>query len=183
METKYANIKGGQMSVGNYFKVTLGGMMYCYKPSTVLGIYLAKQIVYEDIDKADYKLFGGYIGEQLWMSTSGSVIWMPLIRPSEISSTGDIYSFGNISCLGTKSRIADTDNFGQKKLYCYEMASPMFGDCGTASTDDAGECYISIDPIFAEMIEQEPVVKLTKYGLGDLYVCLLYTSPSPRDCS
>ena len=171
METKYAVIKGGEMDVGSYFKITKGGIMYANKPNTVIGIYLAKHLaVYEDIEKAEYKLFGGYLAEQLWMSTSGSVIWMPLIRPSEISSMGDIYSFGNISCLGTKSRIADTENFSKKKLYCYEMASPMFGDCGTASTDDAGECYISIDPIFAEMIEQEPVVKLTKYGLGDLYV-------------
>ncbi len=170
MEAKYADIKGGKISAGNNFKVTTGGMVYAFQPNFVLALNLAKQVELNNIEQADYKMFAGYLGENLWLSLTGSSVWMPLIRPSEISALGNIYALGDIGCMGTKSRIADTENFSKKKLYCYEMASPMFGDCGTASTDDAGECYISIDPIFAETIEQEPIIKLTKYGKGDLYV-------------
>ncbi|MCR1842751.1 phage tail spike protein [Murimonas intestini] len=170
METKYANIKGGEMSVGSNFKVTNGGIVYAFAPKFVLGMQLAKNM-FSSIEDADYKYYAWYLGDNLWLgSQDGEDVWMPSIRPLKISAAGDIYSFGNISCFGTKSRIADTKNFSQKKLYCYEMASPMFGDCGTGCTDENGDCYISIDPVFEETIEQEPIVKLTKYGKGELYV-------------
>ena len=48
----------------------------------------------------------------------------------------------------------------------------MFGDIGTAQTDEAGECYINIDDIFAETVNTgvEYQVFLQKEGKGDLWV-------------
>ena len=74
---------------------------------------------------------------------------------------------------GTKSRVADTENFGQKLLYCYETPTPMFGDIGSGVIDGTGECIVYIDPVFVETINTNNCkyyVFLTPYGKGELYV-------------
>lgn len=88
-----------------------------------------------------------------------------------------LYEDGSISCndlivLGDKSRVSKTLNFGTRKLYCYEMPSPLFGDIGRATLDKNGVCYIYLDDIFYETINTECAynVFLQKYGKGDLWV-------------
>lgn len=74
---------------------------------------------------------------------------------------------------GTKSRVADTENYNKRLLYCYETPTPMFGDVGMGETDDTGSCVIYIDPVFAETINTRSCtyyVFITPYGKGDLYV-------------
>lgn len=79
---------------------------------------------------------------------------------------------GNFAVSGTKSRCIDTENYGRKLQYCYEMASPYFGDIGSGILDDSGECYIDIDDIFSETVRQdlEYFVFLQKEGQGDIWV-------------
>ncbi len=73
---------------------------------------------------------------------------------------------------GSKSRVAETDNYGDRLLYCYEMPSPMFGDVGEAETDENGECYIYLDDIFSETVAAniEYQVFLQKEGPGDIWI-------------
>ena len=73
---------------------------------------------------------------------------------------------------GSKSRIANTRNFGKRLLYCYETPTPMFGDMGCASTNEKGIAIIDIDPIFYETVNTniEYQVFLQKEGQGDLWV-------------
>ena len=89
-----------------------------------------------------------------------------------ITSGGDIYAWGNIGCSGEKSRIVDTENYSNRKLYSYEFSSPMFGDIGEGITDQNGECYISFDDVFLESVNSncEYQVFLQKEGQGDLWV-------------
>lgn len=79
---------------------------------------------------------------------------------------------GWLTATGTKSRIIDTENYGERLQYCYETPTPMFGDIGTAATDENGLCYVSIDDVFAETIntEVEYCVFLQKEGSGDIWV-------------
>ncbi len=79
---------------------------------------------------------------------------------------------GTISCSGTKSRVVDTEDYRDRLLYCYEMASPIFGDMGSGVLDAAGECVIQIDDIFSETVDisMEYHVFLQKEGQGDLWV-------------
>lgn len=81
-------------------------------------------------------------------------------------------STDSINVSGSKSRIVNTCNYGILKQYCYEMASPIFGDIGEAQTDDNGECYIFLDDLFGETVnsECEYQVFLQKEGRGDLWV-------------
>lgn len=87
-------------------------------------------------------------------------------------SGGNLTVHKDFMCTGTKKRIVDTENYDIRSQYCYETASPMFGDIGTAQTDETGECYISIDDIFAETVNTgiEYQVFLQKEGQGDLWV-------------
>ena len=52
------------------------------------------------------------------------------------------------------------------------MTSPMFGDIGTAKTDEGGECIVTINDIFYETINSgvEYQVFLQKEGSGDIWV-------------
>lgn len=80
--------------------------------------------------------------------------------------------YGDFNVTGTKNRIIDTENYDTRKQYCYETATPYFGDIGTAQTDETGKCYIDIDDIFAETVNTgvEYQVFLQKEGQGDIWV-------------
>ena len=73
---------------------------------------------------------------------------------------------------GEKSRVVDTEEYGKRLLYCYEMPSPMFGDIGEACTDADGECVVVLDDIFSETIraDLQYQVFLQKEGEGELWV-------------
>lgn len=79
---------------------------------------------------------------------------------------------GSLSVAGTKNRIIDTENYDTRKQYCYETATPYFGDIGSGCTDNTGKCYIDIDDIFSETVNigVEYQVFLQKEGQGDLWV-------------
>ena len=75
-------------------------------------------------------------------------------------------------CTGSKHRVVQTQDYGERLLCCYETPSPMFGDVGAAQIDETGKCLIFIDEKFAQTVDLEYLydVFLTKYGPGDCYV-------------
>lgn len=79
---------------------------------------------------------------------------------------------GNLTVRGTKNRVSETKNYGERLLYCYEMPSPMFGDIGEGKTDETGTCMIFLDDIFSETIDCDCQyqVFLQPYGQGNCYV-------------
>lgn len=92
------------------------------------------------------------------------------VRASNFSS-GNVKIRGNAEVLGTKSRLAETKDYGERLLYCYETPTPMFGDIGEGVINDDGQCYIIIDPTFAETVSTvQYQVFLQKYGNGECYV-------------
>lgn len=97
---------------------------------------------------------------------------------THVEASGHFYSVGtgtdlaDLSVRGTKKRIFPTKNYGTQAFYCYEMASPMFGDIGEASISEDGTCLINIDDIFQEStnVRIEYYVFLQKEGDGDCWV-------------
>lgn len=97
---------------------------------------------------------------------------------THVEASGHFYSLGtgtdlaDLSVRGTKKRILPTKNYGAQAFYCYEMASPMFGDIGEASISEDGTCLIDIDDIFQEStnVGIEYYVFLQKEGDGDCWV-------------
>lgn len=118
-------------------------------------------------------------------NSKGMATWMPgqldnvaYMNYNEISvQTGfmkkvSIITPTEISTTGSKSRIIQTENYNKRLQYCYETPTPMFGDIGTAQTDETGKCYIDIDDVFQETVntDVEYQVFLQKEGKGDLWV-------------
>lgn len=97
---------------------------------------------------------------------------------SHVEANGHLYSgstgtdLADLSVRGTKKRILPTKNYGTQAFYCYEMASPIFGDIGEASISEDGTCLIDIDDIFQESTNVciEYYVFLQKEGDGDCWV-------------
>ena len=78
---------------------------------------------------------------------------------------------GSLRVNGTKPRLVETENYGKKLLYAYEMASPMFGDIGDGQIAEDGKCYVWLDPVFAETITTSSYqVFIQKCGDGDCWV-------------
>lgn len=93
------------------------------------------------------------------------------IRP-RLDVKGPLKVSGTFTASGTKSRIVETENYSRRLQYCYEMATPMFGDSGEGVTDENGECCVSLDDVFAETVATgiEYQVFLQKEGPGDIWV-------------
>lgn len=93
------------------------------------------------------------------------------IKP-RLDVKGQLKVTGTFTASGTKSRIVETENYSRRLQYCYEMATPMFGDLGEGVTDENGECCVSLDDVFAETVSTgiEYQVFLQKEGPGDIWV-------------
>jgi len=73
---------------------------------------------------------------------------------------------------GTKSRLAETENYGDRLLYCYETPTPMFGDVGSGEVGDDGTCVVEIDDVFSETVNTRMGYQtfIQKRGDGDVWV-------------
>ena len=88
-----------------------------------------------------------------------------------LKSERGIFCSGDLYVSGTKSRLVQTNDYGDRLLYCYETASPMFGDVGEGVIGEDGYCYVFLDPILVETISTyQYQVFLQKYCLDDIYV-------------
>lgn len=80
---------------------------------------------------------------------------------------GAVRVFGSLTVTKTKSRLAETEDYGSRKLYCYETSSPLFGDVGEGIIGEDGQCFIPLDPTFTETVETDQYqVFLQPYGDG-----------------
>lgn len=107
-------------------------------------------------------------GNFLFLDASGS----SYLSLGETSVLPGLIVTGDFSVHGTKSRVATTETFKDRLLYCYEMPTPFFGDIGEAVLDETGTCYIYIDDIFLETIDTQCKyqVFLQKYGEGECII-------------
>lgn len=110
----------------------------------------------------------------IYKSASGVSYNQPGVQLGEDSSSRyvNLKVYGTFTASGTKSRLASTDNYGKRLLYCYETPSPTFGDMGSGVLDSTGYCYVSIDDIFSETARTDInyQVFLQACGAGALYV-------------
>lgn len=85
---------------------------------------------------------------------------------------GDLYVAESFRTAGTKQAVRQTENYGEKGVYCYETPTPYFGDIGSGEIAADGKCYVDIEDVLKEMIntEMQYYVFLQKRGEGDPYV-------------
>ena len=182
----------GFMSKGNYFAVDTGGQTYaslfhCTKlrmaptpTSDILNINTVKSNYSTAIIMGRYASGSGLSGNSMRIGygTTGDPQNIYSIDIGKSGTTQSITVYGDaafrndLRVYGEKNRTVKTENFGQRLLSSYEMTSPMFGDIGTAKTDEGGECIVTINDIFYETINSgvEYQVFLQKEGSGDIWV-------------
>lgn len=114
------------------------------------------------------------LGTDIWLNGYGDENYIQL---SYSSGTRRVYVTERLNCTndlfvsGTKSRVVETPDYGNRLLYCYETPTPMFGDIGEGVISESGDCYVWLDPVFAETVESYGYqVFLQPYGRGECYV-------------
>ena len=153
-------------------------VLYSYLSSAYSGMAVELtnghvRIGYKQFSSGDYHTMyiADFLAGDVWLGADVSI-------DNDLSVTGDA-SFGDDVSLngdlwarGTKSRSVETDDYGNRLLYAYETPTPMFGDLGSARTDENGYAYVSIDDIFSETARTDISyqVFLQKRGQGDLWV-------------
>jgi hypothetical protein len=61
---------------------------------------------------------------------------------------------GQLTCIGVKNALVETDNFGHRLLYAIEGAEVWFEDIGSAELEE-GEAFIPFENIFSETVNLE----------------------------
>lgn len=104
-----------------------------------------------------------------WVEMYADYVWA---GSKGLQATGNCNIEGNFSVDGTKSRIVNTKTYGKKLFYCYETASPLFGDIGEGVLDEKGTCYIYLDSIISESVDNnvDYQVFIQPYGKGECYI-------------
>lgn len=126
-----------------------------------------------DGTRTDYlTVDGGAVGNPALLIDAGSSSRIQFYDSFSGDGRDIIALQGDLEVRGTKSRVARTENFSERLLYCYETPTPMFGDLGCGTTNDRGIAIVDIDPAFSETINSgiEYQVFLQKEGDGDIWV-------------
>lgn len=169
------------LKIASYGYPSVGNGLISIEPTLFSGLQISS-----NNDGSGKTSFCGEDGLAVMKNNSkGMATWMPslldnvaYVNYDEIGvQTGFMKEISMITptkiyTTGSKSRIIQTENYNKRLQYCYETPTPMFGDIGTAQTDETGKCYIDIDDVFQETVntDVEYQVFLQKEGKGDLWV-------------
>ena len=172
LDTGYLNTQSGK--IGN-FSIS-GGMLQGDATTSDYGVRVAPTYIswysgavewYRIRALSQYLDLSGYNGtafESLMTVYSlGSNRGIRLLLPTTVNN--------DFTVTGTKNRLVKTQDYGERLMYAYETASPMFGDVGEGEIAEDGLCYVAIDPCFAQTVSlAQYQVFLQAYGNGRVYV-------------
>ena len=165
-------ISGVSINLGNNFIATSGG--YMTAKTGIIGIWRFYDEVFMT---SDYKLQFVKQSDGSWdiSNLDGDIRCNGASFSGLVICSNGLQVSGGLSVSGTKNRLVNTDHYGKRLLNAYETAVPYFGDIGTGEILGDGECFVEIDPIFAETISLEDyVVFLQAEGDGKCYIAEKY---------
>lgn len=114
-----------------------------------------------------------YYTPQMWFGSASSGVGLSFnIGQERVYCFGEFLAMDGLLTYGSKTRIVKTGNYSDRKLFCYETPTPLFGDIGETIIGDDGYGFVDIDDIFTETIAEkvEYQVFLQREGEGDCYV-------------
>lgn len=165
-------IRGVSINLGNNFIATSGG--YMTAKTGIIGIWRFYDEVFMT---SDYKLQFVKQSDGSWdiSNPDGNIRCNGASFSGLVICANGLQVSGGLSVSGTKNRLVNTDHYGKRLLNAYETAVPYFGDIGTGEILGDGECFVEIDPIFAETVSLEDyVVFLQAEGDGKCYIAEKY---------
>lgn len=165
-------ISGVSINLRNNFIATSGG--YMTAKTGIIGIWRFYDEVFMT---SDYKLQFVKQSDGSWdiSNLDGNIRCNKASFSGLVICANGLQVSGGLSVSGTKNRLVNTDHYGKRLLNAYETAVPYFGDIGTGEILGDGECFVEIDPIFAETVSLEDyVVFLQAEGDGKCYIAEKY---------
>lgn len=115
------------------------------------------------------QLAPGYF--RVWNRSTGKYFTVDLLAATpSVTTDVKVAVGGDLTVTGTKNRAVQTDQYGERLLYCYETPTPLFGDVGEGVIGEAGDVYVFLDPVFAQTVTGRYQVFLQMYGPGEAYV-------------
>ena len=165
-------ISGVSINLRNNFIATSGG--YMTAKTGIIGIWRFYDEVFMT---SDYKLQFVKQPDGSWdiSNLDGNIRCNGASFSGLVICANGLQVNGGLSVSGTKNRLVNTDHYGKRLLNAYESAVPYFGDIGTGEILGDGECFVEIDPIFAETVSLEDyVVFLQAEGDGKCYIAEKY---------
>lgn len=180
------NIQSTKLSITPAGKITATDADFDGKVTATTMLFWDTLNMYSSYGQYEFPLADMYWGgsDEVWTKIKApygqggrDVIY--LMGPSQGAPYGDYAGVllgdwkvtGKMVVSGTKPRVVETKDYGARTLYCYETASPMFGDLGDGEIAEDGKCYVWLDRVFAETITTNSYqVFLQKCGEGDCWV-------------
>jgi phage minor structural protein len=84
--------------------------------------------------------------------TAGEIQVYGAMNANYVGSFGSIACNGDLSVGGSKNSLQQTENYGKRLINAYETAEYYFGDIGSGTIGNDGECVISVDEILQECV-------------------------------
>lgn len=173
-------LSGGTYSGGYVSGGSLGSTGGTYvgscSGSTLSSCSLGNTTLYTGNGNAYVNAYG--YGSIFVYGSNGAYVSNGVFLSGGASISGNCSVNGGLSVTGSKNRIIETQHYGKRCLEAFETPSPTFSDFGKATLDENGECYIVIDPVFEETVNEHyaPIIFLTKYGEGEVWVDITRTT-------
>lgn len=177
------NIKGGSIDIGNgSFIVDNTGKMTSKNLDIILSKPNGRNLAfnanglsfYNDeyfYEKTDINNFGMTVTDKDRNYTS--VLKSGVVVSNNINSTiigaDGVTIMGNLSVMGTKNRIVNTDTYGKRALNAVESAEAYFSDLGTIKCNEEGLGIVMFEDIFSETVDLNKdynvqITQLTEYN-------------------
>lgn len=67
----------------------------------------------------------------------------------------NVHVYGNFNVGGAKNALHQTEHYGERQISAYETAEYYFGDIGSGTINQDGECIVYIDDIFSECVNTD----------------------------
>ncbi len=67
----------------------------------------------------------------------------------------DVLVTGSFNATGAKNALVQTEHYGERRISAYETAEYYFGDIGSGTINQDGECIVSICDIFSECVNTD----------------------------
>lgn len=176
------NIEGNSLSSA-IVKVSYNDLEY-YTNVIPNGIYTKTGTLNSELSPSRLRIGadGGYYNQYSLMTSSqitctyGQYMY-PTFEANSIYNQvivgGALFVYGSFN---QKSKVSQTESYGDKALYCVESPSPYYSDYGRGTISEDGMLTVWLDPVFIECIDQnyDYFVQITLESTGNCYVSERY---------
>ena len=120
------------------------GNTQMYAQGFITSAYYDGYFYSTNISDTTFSMSNNYTGKNVISASSVLPGW---------SGNNQVVIDGDLAVYGTKPRVEQTEHYGDRLMYAFESPNPLYSDFGRATIADDGLCYVFLDPVFYECID------------------------------